>query len=224
MSWVKKLFQTILEKLCQTMPEHRLTVSFTEGEASKIYGTRERLSQWHDMVYRGVLGVPSAGDLKKAIIDIIDMSDKLYMLYVPPFKVSKVVLAYQELEKIISDLKSKGGLVAWFRLDSLYTSTSLDEFKKIVSWDWTDHLRYEIDIFDCENFAFYFASRVARMFGINTVGIVLDYSSGHAYNLVVVKDDQGARWMLYEPQSDELFTYEQRNQSLYSMKQYVLLM
>jgi hypothetical protein len=201
-----------------------LTVSFTEDEARKILDTRQKLRQWYNLVMQGVIGAPAGEGLKNAIMDIVDLSNKLYGWYVPPFQVNRVALTDQEVENVINDLKAKGGLVAWFQLDSKYFATSLEEFKKIISWDWTDHLHYEINSFDCENFAFYFASRIARMFGINAIGIILDYSSWHAYNLVIIKDSKGVRWMLYEPQTDELFTYEQRDQSLYAMKQYVLLL
>jgi hypothetical protein len=216
MSWIRKLLKVILQQ--------GLTVTFTEDEARKILDTRQKIRQWYNLASQGVLGAPAEEGLKNAIMDIVDIDNKLYGWYVPPFQVTKIPLTDQDLNTIINDLKSKGGLVAWFPLDSQYVSTGLDEFKKIISWDWTDHLHYEINTFDCEDFAFYFASRVARMFGINTVGIVLDYSSAHSYNLVVVKDSQGVRWMLYEPQLDSLFTYDQRDQSFYAMKQYVLLL
>jgi len=216
MIWIRKLLKLILQQ--------GLTVTFTEDEARKIIDTRQRLRQWYNLASQGVLAETIGVGLKDAIMDIADVANKLYGWYVPQFQVSKIALTDAELESVINDLKAKGGLVAWFPLDSQYISTSLDEFKKIISWDWTDHLHYEINTFDCENFAFYFASRVARMFGINTVGIVLDYSSAHSYNLVIVKDSQGVRWMLYEPQLDSLFTYDQRDQSFYAMKQYVLLL
>jgi hypothetical protein len=216
MNWLWKLYHRLMSKA--------LTVSFTEDEARKILDARQKLRQWYNLVVQGVLAEPTNVGLKKAIMDIVDFANKLYGWYVPPFNVSKIPLTRSEVEAVINDLKAKGGMIAWFPLDSHYVSTTLDDFRKIILWDWTDNLHYEINVFDCENFAFYFASRVARMFGINTVGIVLDYSSAHAYNLVVVKDRQGVRWYLYEPQTDELFTYEQRDQSLYAMKQYILLL
>ena len=216
MIWIRKLLKLILQQ--------GLTVTFTEDEARKILDTRQKLRQWYNLASQGVLGASAGDDIKNSIMDIVDVANRLYGWYVPPFQVTKIMLTDKELNTIINDLRAKGGLVAWFPLDSQYISTSLDEFKKIISWDWTDHLHYEINIFDCENFAFYFASRVARMFGINTVGIVLDYSSAHSYNIVIVKDSQGVRWMLYEPQLDSLFTYDQRDQSFYAMKQYVLLL
>ncbi|MCC6057028.1 MAG: hypothetical protein LM583_10170 [Desulfurococcaceae archaeon] len=201
-----------------------LTVSFTEDEAKKILDTRQKLMRWYNLVTQGVIGALAEEGLKNAIMEIADLSNKLYGWYVPPFKITKVPLTAQEVENVINDLKAKGGLVAWFPLDSQYFATSLEEFKKIISWDWTDHLHYEINSFDCENFAFYFASRIARMFGINAIGVILDYSSAHAYNLVIVKDSQGVRYYLFEPQNDSIFTYDQRDQSFYAMKQYIMLL
>jgi hypothetical protein len=213
-----------LRKLCQMILSQALAVSFTEDEARKILNTRQRLRQWYSLAVRGALGAPTGDDLKSAIMDVIDLSNRLYEWYVPPFSINRVQLTEQELSAIINDLKSKGGMVAWLRLDRAYYATDLDTFKKIVEWDWTDTREYLFDTFDCDKFAMYFKARVSIDFGINAIGVILDYSSAHAYNLVIVKDSKGVRWYLYEPQTDEIFTYEQRNQSFYAMKQYVLLL
>jgi hypothetical protein len=201
-----------------------LTVTFTEDEARKILDTRQKLRQWYNLASQGVIGAPAEEGLKNAIMDIVDLSNKLYEWYVPPFQVNRVALTDQELDAVINDLKSKGGMVAWLPLDGTYYATDLETFKKIVEWDWTDTRKYLVDTFDCDKFAMYFKARVSIDFGINAIGVILDYSSEHAYNLVILKDSQGVRWMLYEPQTDDLFTYEQRDQSFYAMKEYVLLL
>jgi len=61
-------------------------------------------------------------------------------------------------------------------------------------------------------------------FGINSIGVILDYSAGHAYNLVILKDSQGVRYYLFEPQNDSIFTYEGRDRNFYTMEEYYLLM
>ena len=40
---------------------------------------------------------------------------------------------------------------------------------------------------------------IARKFGVNSIGLVIDYSGGHAYNLMVFSD---GTWAIFEPQSD----------------------
>jgi len=212
----------VCKKICHQPPPSPNTVSFTDEEAKAILDTKTKLQRWMELLKRGVIS--SGEELKSAIMDVVSLANTLYSYYVPPFTVQTVPLSEQELQSVINDLKSKGGLVAWYRLDGNYHTTSFDDFKKIVGWDWTNLLKYETDTFDCENFAFYFAQKVMRIFGVNSVGVVLDYSSAHAYNLVIVKDQQGVRWYLYEPQTDEIFSYQERKQDLYKMQYYILLL
>jgi hypothetical protein len=213
-----------LRKLCQRILGQQLVVAFTEDEARKILGARQRLRQWYNIATQGVIGVPVGEGLKNAIMEIADLSNKLYEWYVPPFKVNRVALTYQELNAVINDLKSKGGMIAWLPLDGTYYATDLETLKKIIDWDWTDTRKYLVDTFDCDKFAMYFKARVSIDFGINAIGVILDYSSAHAYNLVIVKYSQGVRYYLFEPQNDSIFTYEQRDQSFYAMKQYIMLL
>ena len=85
-------------------------------------------------------------------------------------------------------------------LDNSYTACSKKEFQEWIEWDWVDKKQYVKDKYDCENFAFSFKARTDRRFGINTVGLVIDYSGGHAYNVVLFTDSPP---LLYEPQTDE---------------------
>ena len=84
-------------------------------------------------------------------------------------------------------------------LDSKYWACSKKEFEDWIEWDWTNGKRYISEQYDCDNFAFSFKARCDRKIGINTVALVIDYSGGHAYNLVCFTD---APAELYEPQSD----------------------
>ena len=84
-------------------------------------------------------------------------------------------------------------------LDSKYWACSKKEFEDWIKWDWTNGKRYVLEVYDCDNFAFSFKARCDRKIGINTVGLVIDYSGGHAYNLVCFTDAPAA---LYEPQGD----------------------
>ena len=64
-------------------------------------------------------------------------------------------------------------------------------------------LPYRPERFDCENFAAAFRTLVAFIGGVNTVGVVYDWSAGHAYNVIV---DSRGEVQFYEPQSDEVVT------------------
>ena len=71
-------------------------------------------------------------------------------------------------------------------LDSSILVCSEEDFRSVVMWDWVDSLPYK-STFDCDDFAMLFKARVAMRFGIN-VALVIDYISGHAYNLVLLGD------------------------------------
>lgn len=199
-------------------------VGFTEDEAKRILEARQRLRQWLQLAQAGVIGAPAQGDIKSAIMDIVDASSRLYEWYVPPFAINTVALSEQELQNVISGLQSKGGMQGWLRLDGNYYTVDMETFKKIVEWDWTDTRKYVLDRFDCDKFALYFKSRMAIDFGINAVGVILDYSAGHAYNLVILRDAQGVKWYLYEPQLDRIFSYDERDRRVYAMQYYYLVL
>ena len=162
--------------------------------------------------------------LKRKINQLAELVNKLYEYYVPPFTINVVQLSEDEVQSVIKDLRNKGGFQGWLRLDGTYYTTDLDTFKKIIEWDWTDTRKYISETFDCDKFAMYFKSRMAIDFHINAIGVVLDYSAGHAYNLVILKDAQGVKWLLYEPQLDLIFTYENRDVRFYKMAYYYLLL
>ena len=84
-------------------------------------------------------------------------------------------------------------------LDSKYWACSKKEFEDWIEWDWTNKKKYIAEEYDCDNFAFSFKARCDRKIGINAVGLVIDYSGGHAYNLVVFSDVAPE---LFEPQND----------------------
>ena len=221
--------KTLINWLCKIIcrgESTQYTASFTEEEAKRIYDTRQKLRQWLQLAEAGVIGAPAQGDIKSAIMDIVDVGSKLYEWYIPPFTVNTITLSEQELQSTIRDLQSKGGMQGWLRLDGTYYTTDLETFKKIVEWDWTDTRKYLIDKFDCDKFAFYFKSRITIDFHVNAVGVILDYSAGHAYNLVIIKDPSIGKtsWYLLEPQSDSIFTYEQRDKRLYTMENYYLIL
>lgn len=90
-----------------------------------------------------------------------------------------------------------GAKMTW--LDNKYVGVSQKEFQKIIDWDWTDNKKYVAEKYDCDNFAFSFKARVDRKFHVNTVGLVIDYDGGHAYNIVVFADGTSK---IFEPQSD----------------------
>jgi hypothetical protein len=199
----------------------RKGIEFSNDEVEKIKEVYSRLKYWINLVKEGAVG--QSDNLKDIIMDLVNTAEELYNYYVPPFTAVRTQLTEDELQSVIKDIQSKGGMAGWLRLDGEYYTTDMDSLKRIIDWDWTDTRKYITDTFDCDKFAFYFKSRMAIDFGINAVGVILDYSAGHAYNLLIVKDPS-VKWYLYEPQNDNIFTYDSRDKNMYRMEYYFLVM
>ena len=93
-------------------------------------------------------------------------------------------------------------------IDLKYFVCSEKDMREIIKFDWTDRKKYVTDFYDCDNYAFNFKAMVARRFGINSVGIVIDWSGGHAYNIIAFSDGS---MKLFEPQSDRWPTLGTKN-------------
>ena len=103
---------------------------------------------------------------------------------------------------VYKQMKDAGFLTSGMKrlhLDSKYWACSKKEFEGWIKWDWTNKIKFIAVEYDCDNISFSFKARCDRKLGINTVALVIDYSGGHAYNLVCFTD---APAELYEPQSD----------------------
>lgn len=105
-------------------------------------------------------------------------------------------------------------------LDANYYLTNQTNFLNIVAWDWVDSIKYIAEKFDCENFAFAFKSHVDMYFHLNQVAVVIDYKSGHGYNLVIFPD---GKVMVLEPQSDNLYVWTKRPEKFYSLQGAIVL-
>lgn len=146
--------------------------------------------------------------------------DTLYSWYVPPFKI-KTYNITGKVERLVAKLPNFR-YDRWLRLDIAYYGVDLETFMKIVVWDWTDTKKYILDKFDCDKYAIYFKARMALDFGINALGVVLDYSSGHAYNVVIFTDVDEP--ILFEPQNDKLIKVDERNLRYYKLEDYYLIL
>ena len=93
-------------------------------------------------------------------------------------------------------------------LDTKYRAVSLEVWRLIVAYNGVDREKYTSEFFDCDNFATCLAGDVAQRWGINGIGVVLDFSAAHAYNcaLTVDTEDRNAlKIIVIEPQTDHLF-------------------
>ena len=130
---------------------------------------------------------------------LVDSVKRFQKDYVHPPEIEKVekdnIWLHNELHN--AGFLSNG--MKKLNLDTKRWVCSQEDFVKWIIWDWTNCKRYIAEEYDCDNFAFSFKARTDRKLGINCVGLVIDYSGGHAYNVVAFSD---ARPKLYEPQGD----------------------
>ena len=74
----------------------------------------------------------------------------------------------------------------------------------VLDYTGVDKRRYISEFFDCDNFAIALAAVCAMKFQINSVGIVLDFSGGHAYAVLPVRQENGSiEIVILEPQNDQ---------------------
>ena len=125
------------------------------------------------------------------IAALTQVKDALSILSPPEIKGHKA-MSFGHVSKAIG-----GAKMTW--LAQKYIAVPQKEFQKIIDWDWTDNKKYIAEKYDCDNFAFSFKARVDRRFHVNTVGLVIDYDAGHAYNIIVFADGTSK---IFEPQSD----------------------
>ena len=112
-------------------------------------------------------------------------------------------------------LQSLGLNIIRLPLDARYRFPgSKQEAMKIITWDWTDRLRYVRDYFDCPDFAMHFAVMTNLYFRCQ-VAWVIDYRSAHSYNLIIIPDDDV---FVLEPQSDALYFWTKRPEEFYHLK------
>jgi len=101
-------------------------------------------------------------------------------------------------------------------MDMKYRYVDLKTMDEIIGIDWTNHKKYVIDIYDCDNFAFSFKSRMAEIWGINGVAValgVLTIDKGkylHAWNYFIAEESGKPKLFLLEPQLDLVVEAEQK--------------
>jgi len=88
--------------------------------------------------------------------------------------------------------------------DLKYRKTTIEEWKKIIVYDLIDLRNWIRDYFDCDKFARYYFAMLPHLFGLNTIGYVLNYTGRHAFNLIITCESA----YIFEPQTDQLWTKE----------------
>jgi hypothetical protein len=89
-------------------------------------------------------------------------------------------------------------------LDDRVTTTDRATMNSLLfSCDRTEQHEHIAEEYDCEDFAFDLRQQFVSRWGLNCVGVVIDYAAnrdgGHAYNIVFYAD---GTFSLFEPQTD----------------------
>ncbi len=131
--------------------------------------------------------------------------------------------------KTIIDFLETQKLKSYSLADQKYYLIHWDKMLEIIATDWTSAHKYYSDRYDCENFAFTFASRMAEYYGLNTMGAsfgeVYDKNGkkkwGHGFNLILALDkNDKLQLYLFEPQTKEWTEYKPGKKSWTSLGEY----
>lgn len=119
------------------------------------------------------------------------------------FHIDPTMITYEQMKEFLTDI-TDGKLNYISLADQNYYLIPWEQWKQIIEVDWTDKKKYLKDKFDCDNFAFLFAARMAEIYDINSAGVVHGkVNVGHFWNAIVAKDSMGnLRLYYYEPMKD----------------------
>ena len=125
-----------------------------------------------------------------------------------PHNIDYQKLPYQEVVKLVR--KEMPGFVIKF-LDKTFNCPTEAEWLKIISKISIHSWKYKAEVSDCDDFAHAFKGLAGLSSGANGVGFVMDRSSSHAYNLILVKNSRGLSVRLVEPQTGKFVKKGTRN-------------
>ena len=78
--------------------------------------------------------------------------------------------------------------------------------RNVLERNQVDGLRYVGEFFDCDDFARLLAAQFAARWHVNSVGVVVDASGRHAYNVAFCVDGNDIIPSILEPQADRTVT------------------
>jgi hypothetical protein len=85
--------------------------------------------------------------------------------------------------------------------NNYFLPTSPETMAEAKLFNVFEYLPYRPERFDCEDYASAYMTFTAFLFGTNSVGTVYDYSSEHAYNIIIYAD---GTMELFEPQTGKV--------------------
>ena len=110
------------------------------------------------------------------------------------------LISIDKLEKVITHTFPK---LKSYYLDKKYRIPDGEQISEILKYSQSKRLKYSKETFDCDDFATVLKSEVVKL-GTNAVGIVVDISGKHAYNILVYNIHGTLSISAVEPQTDEI--------------------
>lgn len=96
-------------------------------------------------------------------------------------------------------------------LDSTYRALPEPVWREFLQHSDVNEKRYQAEFFDCDDFAGCLKYRASRDLAVNGIGLVLDFSGGHAYCALLVVTKTGKLTIrMVEPQSDRFIVPKSR--------------
>lgn len=96
------------------------------------------------------------------------------------------------------------GTQSLMSLDREYAALTQDQAQRILDETRVDDVVWQAEKTDCDNIARYMASRVAILYGLNSVAVVDAIDEGHSYCAFLLHDEAGKVYLRgFEPQTDQ---------------------
>ena len=106
-------------------------------------------------------------------------------------------------------------------LDTSYVALPAETWELFLQYSGVDRIQYKSDTMDCDDFAQILAGECKRKLRVNGIGLVVDFSGGHAYNALLAYKGSELSLLTIEPQNDKIII----NQSgMYAAQQGFLLL
>lgn len=157
----------------------------------------------------------SKGEVELALADAKEVIRQLKLLVPRPSPPKIDYIVERDSAWVQQRLDGMGLNIVRLPLDGRYRLTNRKNFLNIVTWDITDRMEYVRDFFDCDKFAMLFKVMTNLIFNVTQVAYVIDYKSGHSYNLVLYPESET---MVFEPQSDGMYIWTKRLTDFYSLE------
>ena len=90
------------------------------------------------------------------------------------------------------------------KMDEKFQALTMDAWNEILSESDTKTIQYQENFQDCDNFAVIFAAYVMRSLSTNSTAMVFDSGGKHAFNAILVTDNDKIEFKVVEPQQDTL--------------------